>query len=47
MEGTLDRLLAGEEAYLKASQQCTRYMADNLGATERILALVDKNIPNY
>lgn len=47
MEVTLDRLLADEEAYLKASQQCSRYMADNLGATERILALVENHLPNY
>lgn len=47
LESTLDKLIDDVEAYLHASEQCTKYMADNLGATERILSLVDKRIPNY
>ncbi len=47
LEATLDKLFDNEEAYQQASQQCTQYMQNNLGATGRILALVDKDIPNY
>ena len=47
LETALDRLLDNEEAYRQASQQCTQYMGDSLGATDRILAVVNKNIPNY
>lgn len=47
LETVLDQLFDNEEAYRQASQVCTQYMGDNLGATERILAIVDKNIPKY
>ena len=47
LEETLDRLLDNPEAYRQASERCIQYMSDNLGATERILAIVNKNIPNY
>ena len=47
LESLLDKWLDNPEAYQHASQVCTQYMADNLGATERILAIADKNIPNY
>ena len=47
LESVLDRLFDNDEAYRQASQQCTHYMNDNLGATERILAIVSNNIPNY
>ncbi len=46
LEATLDRLFDNDETYRHASQQCTQYMQHNLGATELILALVDKGIPN-
>ena len=47
LEAMLDRWLDNPEAYRHASQICTQYMNDNLGATQRILAIADKNIPNY
>ncbi len=47
LESTLDRLFDNEEAYRQASQRCTQYMGDSLGATDRILAIVSKHIPNY
>ena len=47
LEALLDRLLDNEDAYRNASQQCRDYMDNNLGATERILDIVDKHIPTY
>ena len=47
MEKMLDNWFDNPEAYQEASLRCKQYMTDNLGATQRILSIVNKNIPNY
>ena len=47
LEAILDRLLDNNTAYQQASQQCIQYMGSNIGSTEQILTIVDKDLPKY